>query len=236
MLITNTILTAEPRWMRQDRTMRTRRRRLATTAGIYLAIQVLATEALAQDQDRCRFLCPPQIEVTPSITINNLLFPPRVAELPDGIPERLTRESEFEFVLSADIPTRLSRLGFTIEAHWTPWSSTDVNPFTGRTADDLGASAIRDNPVELEFETNIGLITEEQTNRWFEVHFDVVDNFSPAHARRIEAAIRTSWTSSSIRRYRCSIGCRRIGTGSETSTSRARLITWQPDCRKQATR
>jgi hypothetical protein len=35
--------------------------------------------------------------------------------------------------------------------------------------------------VELEFETNFGLITEDQMRGCRGVHFDVADNFSPAH-------------------------------------------------------
>ena len=141
-------------------------------------MQAFPTVAAAQDQDRCRLFCQPEIEIAPTITINNLLFPARVAELPDRAPQRQTRDTEFEFVIGVDIPTRFSRLEFSIEAHWTPFSNTDANPFTGRTADDLGASAIRDNPVELEFETQFTLITEDQTGGWLGAHVDVVDNFS----------------------------------------------------------
>jgi hypothetical protein len=149
-------------------------------AAVCLTVQAMATKAAAQDQDRCRFFCQPEIEITPAITINNLLFRARVAELPDGVPQRETRETEFEFVLAADIPTRFPRLEFSIETHWTPFSNTDANPFTRRTADDLGASAIRDDPVELEFKSQFTLITEDQTSDWVARHFDLVDNFSAA--------------------------------------------------------
>jgi hypothetical protein len=157
-----------------------KRRRIITTAAICLMMQALTTVAAAQNQDRCRFFCQPQIEIAPTLTINNLVFPARVAELPDGVPQRQTRATEFEFVIGVDIPTRFSRLDFSIEAHWTPFSKTDANPFTGRTAGDLGASAIRDNPVELEFETQFTLITGDQTGGWLAMHFDVVDNYSAA--------------------------------------------------------
>jgi hypothetical protein len=154
--------------------------RWVTIAAICLTVQVMTVEVAAQDQDRCRFLCAPTIEVAPTITIDNILFPPRVAEPPDGVPQRLTREVELEIVVSADIPTRLPRLGSTLEMHWTPLSSTGVNPFTGRSAEELGASAVRDNHVELEFEINLALIQEDVTGGWLAVHFDIVDNFSPA--------------------------------------------------------
>ena len=111
--------------------------------------------------------------------VPNLLFP-RVSLTCLRRSLRLTRELEFEIVLSADIPTKLPRLGFTLEVHWTPLSSTDVNPFTGQTAEELGAAAIRDNHVELESEINLALIQEERTGGWLAMHFDIVDNFSPA--------------------------------------------------------
>ena len=153
---------------------------VTTIATIFLTVQFTAADVAAQDKTRCRFLCAPTIEVAPTITIDNLLSPPRVAEPPDSVPQRLTREAEFEMVVSADIPTRLPRLEFTLEVHWTPLSSTAVNPFTGRTADELGSSAIRDNHVELESEINVTLIREERTGGWLGMHFDIVDNFSPA--------------------------------------------------------
>jgi hypothetical protein len=155
-------------------------RRLVTIAAIGLTVQILTVEAAAQGKDRCRVICAPTIEVAPTITIDNILFPPHVAEPPEAVPQRLAREVDLEIVVSADIPTRLPRLGSTVEMHWTPLSSTEVNPFTGRSAEELGASAVRDNHVELEFEINLALIQENLTGGWLAVHFDIVDNFSPA--------------------------------------------------------
>ncbi|HYN09799.1 MAG TPA: hypothetical protein VES67_20620 [Vicinamibacterales bacterium] len=79
-----------------------------------------------------------------------------------------------------DVPTKLPRLGFTVEAIWTPFGGTASNPFTGRQAANLGVTQIRDNPVELEFEINLGVIEEHQTGGWLGAHFDIVDKFSPA--------------------------------------------------------
>ena len=157
-----------------------RRRPVAMTGAICLTVQMMSVEAAAQEQRPCRFVCAPTIEVAPTGTVNNLLFAPRVADLPNGVPQRLTRDVEFEMVVSADIPTSLPRLGFTLEVHWTPLSSTAANPFTGRTAEELGTSTVRDNHVELESEINVALIKEDRTGGWLAVHFDIVDNFSPA--------------------------------------------------------
>src|SRR5688500_3437730 len=77
--------------------------RVRTIATICVAIQAMSMDAAAQEQNRCRWLCAATIEAATSVTINNLLFPPRVAEIPDGVPQRLTRELDFELVLSADI-------------------------------------------------------------------------------------------------------------------------------------
>ena len=157
-----------------------RRRSVAVTVAMCFTILTMAIETAAQDKEPCRFVCAPTIEVAPTATINNLLFAPRVADLPNGVPQRITRDVEFELVVSADIPTRLPRLGFTLEVHWTPLSSAAANPFTGRTAAELGTSGVRDNHVELESEINVALIKEDRTGGWLDVHFDIVDNFSPA--------------------------------------------------------
>ena len=84
-------------------------------------------------------------------------------------------------IVSLGIPTAISWLGFTLEAIWAPFARTSTNPFTGETAEVLGKSALRDNPVELEFELNLHFLTHEMTGGWIGAHFDVVDQFSPAH-------------------------------------------------------
>lgn len=68
----------------------------------------------------------------------------------------------------------------TLEAIWAPFAGTDTNPFTGRTARDVGKDEIRDNAVELEGEINFSLVTFEETGEWLDAHFDVVDQFGPA--------------------------------------------------------
>lgn len=142
-----------------------------------LAWAMLAAPVSAQE--RCRFLCAPSLNVEPTVTFSNLFNRHRV-HTSDGTTETATREPELEIILALDIPTRLPRLGFTVEAIWTPFGSTSVNPFTGQTASDLGVSDIRDNPVELEFEANLTWLRSEQTAGWVSSHFDIVDKFSPA--------------------------------------------------------
>ena len=58
-----------------------------------------------------------------------------------------------------------------------------VHPRVGRAAE-LGASAIRDNHVELESEINVALIKEDRTGGWLDVHFDI-----PEPMRRLECRI-----------------------------------------------
>jgi hypothetical protein len=61
--------------------------------------------------------------------------------------------------------------------------------------------------VELEFESQFTLITEDQTSGWVARHFDLGTISAPPNARRIAAPTRTSSTSSLIRPSRFSIGC-----------------------------
>jgi len=98
-------------------------------------------------------------KIEPTFTIENLAARHRVITT-DGITERANRERVFETALAIDLPTKVPRLGFTMEAIASPFSD--------------------DNTVELEFESNFDVITESLTRGWPTSHFDVVDQFSPA--------------------------------------------------------
>jgi hypothetical protein len=137
---------------------------------------MLATPAAAQP---CRLLCTPSIKVEPTVTVSNLFKRHRVIN-DDGVTETATRGRDFEMIIAVDIPTRLPRLAFTFEAIWTPFGRTSRNPFTGKSASELGVATIRDNPVELEFEINLKWLRSEQTGGWVSSHFDIVDKYSPA--------------------------------------------------------
>ena len=139
--------------------------------------------AQAQHKDKCVVLCMPELKFEPTVTITNLFSPPTVAELEEGRPARTTklkREAEFELIFAVDIPTEIPRLGLTVEAIWTPFLGTSSNVFTGATAAELGVEEIDDNPVELEIEVNLALLEPEQTGGWLDIHFDIVDQFSPS--------------------------------------------------------
>jgi hypothetical protein len=110
-------------------------------------------------QDPCRFICDVEFKVEPTFTIENLANRHRVTTS-DGVTSRVNREWVFETVLAVDMPTRIQRLGFTVEAIASPFSD--------------------DNAVELEFEANFHWLTEAPTKGWVTSHFDVVDQFSPA--------------------------------------------------------
>lgn len=120
---------------------------------------VLVPSAAAAQQDQCRFICGVEFKIEPTFTIENLANRHRVIAA-DGIIERANRERVFETVLAVDMPTKIPRLGFTVEAIASPFSD--------------------DNTVELEFEANIDVITESLTRGWVTSHFDIVDQFSPA--------------------------------------------------------
>ena len=120
---------------------------------------VTQAAALAQEADKCRFICELEWKVEPTFTIENLANRHRVVT-PDGVVERVERERVFETVLALDFKTKVARLGFTAEAIASPFSD--------------------DNSVELEFESNFYWLTESMSRGWVTSHFDVVDQFSPA--------------------------------------------------------
>jgi hypothetical protein len=138
----------------------------------------------AQQAERCRILCAPALKIEPTFTVEHLFRAPLVETIEDGVvveSARETRETVFELIFALDVPTALRRVGLTLEAIFKPFGSTDVNPFTGASADAIGRNAIRDNGVEIEAELNIHLLTGKETGGWVSSHVDVVDQFSPAH-------------------------------------------------------
>ena len=142
---------------------------------LFLAVPV---NGFSQDRDRCRVLCAPELSVQPTATVNNVFAPARIIRA-DGTPQRQQRATEFDMVVSVDLPTRISWLEFTIEASVAPFES--------------------DNTPELEFEVSLTWLAPERTRRWISSHVDLVDSFSAAgrpadhraytHKLDIEAAI-----------------------------------------------
>ena len=130
------------------------------TRALRLALLVLCLPASAAAQEKpCRFICELEWKVEPTFTIEHLANRHRIVT-PDGLTERVNRELVFETVLALDLATRVPRLGFTIESIFSPASD--------------------DNAVELEFETNLYLLTGRETGGWISSHFDVVAQLSPA--------------------------------------------------------
>lgn len=123
---------------------------------------LLVRPASAQAQapaPSCRFICELEWKFEPTFTIENLANRHRVVT-PDGVTERVNRESVFETILALDMKTKVPRLGFTAELSATPFSD--------------------DNSAELELESNFYWLTEPMSRGWVTSHVDVVDQFSPA--------------------------------------------------------
>jgi len=127
--------------------------------SVAFAILLTGATAPAFAQEECRFICEVEFKVEPTFTIENLFSPHRTVS-PEGATERARRERVFETVLAVDMGTKLPWLGLTVEAITAPFSD--------------------ENDVELEFESNFQVITEEMTRGWVSAHFDVVDKLSPA--------------------------------------------------------
>ena len=152
---------------------------LGCCAGAPLAAQT--------DDERCFFLCVPELKIEPTFTVENVFSPHTVAEM-DGDEQigitRAEREWVFETILALDVPTSIPRVGFTFETIFIPFASSDDNPFTGATAEELGRSSIRDNTPEVEIELNLEWLRTEDTKGWVSSHFDIVDKFSPSERPR----------------------------------------------------
>lgn len=144
---------------------------VGAAARVTVGFLALATSATllnpaaltAQESESCRLLCVPELNFEPTLSVENLFAPPRVAVVRDGGVRdtvQLGREAVFEAILAVDIPTQLPRVGLTVEAIWPPFEDG--------------------NEVELEGEVKIVLLTGEETDGWVGAHFDIVDQFSPA--------------------------------------------------------
>ena len=133
------------------------------------AVLVGTSQAAAQKPPPCRLLCAPDLGVEPTMTLTNAFRAARMIQ-PDGTAGRQPREIKFDLVLSLDLPSRASWLGFTIEASLQPLD--------------------RESPPELEFEANVIWLAADRTSGWLSSNVDVVDNFSPDE-RRTESGAYT---------------------------------------------
>ncbi len=134
-------------------------------------------------QERCAFLCVPDVKIEPTVTIEHLFGAARIQEI-DELGDAVAttteeRESVFELILAVGIPTEIPRVGFTVETIFVPFGETDIQPFTGATAAEAGRASLRDNGIEVELELNLSILEPEQTAGWIESHFDIVDKISP---------------------------------------------------------
>ena len=126
--------------------------RLAWTGAAVTAAALLtlvASEAAAQDQERCALFCTPTLLLEPTWTVERPTDGPRVIDV-EGKRAWLRREGVFELVLAVDVPTRWRRISLTAESIFSPAST--------------------DNVVELGFELNLNLLHDEQTGGWMSSH------------------------------------------------------------------
>ena len=141
------------------------------------------TPLRAQKPDRCFFVCRPELKLEPGFTVENLFSRHRIAEFEGDEQIRVTRaerEVVFETSLALDIPTEIPRVGFTVETIFIPFASGSGNPFTGKTAQEIGRTSIRENSPQVELELNLELLRPEDTKGWVGNHFNIVDKISPA--------------------------------------------------------
>ena len=157
--------------------------RAAFVVSMLVACGLLPTTV--SGQQRCAFLCVPDVKIEPTLTIEHLFGAARIEEL-DELDDSVvlatateTREAVFELILAVGIPTEIPRVGFTIETIFVPFGETGTHPFTGAAAAEAGRASFRDNGIEIELELNLTILDPEQTGGWVESHFDIVDKISP---------------------------------------------------------
>lgn len=157
--------------------------RVAAVLPALALIAVLDARPAVAQTTGCRIVCTPELKIEPTFTVENLFRPATVETLEDGRvveTSRAKRDRAFELIFALEVPTTIPRVGLTLEAIFVPFGETDVNPFTGVSAGELGRSAVRDNGIEIEAELNFSLFDTDRTGGWLSSHVDVVDKFSPA--------------------------------------------------------
>jgi hypothetical protein len=155
----------------------------APLAGALLARPALAQQEFlrpAAAKKDCKLLCAPKFSISPSIQVTNVFDSPRVRSLEDGSVRELESKENFILFFTTVIPTAIPRTSLEMQIGWTPWADRDSNPFTGFTADDLNEEDIDANEVVIDMGVNLELVRMKDTNGWFGLTFEVLDNFGPA--------------------------------------------------------
>ncbi len=156
---------------------------VAALAGALLARPAPAQQEFlrpAAAKKECKLLCAPKFSISPSIGVTNVFDSPRVLSLPDSTVRELESEENFFLFLTMVIPTAIPRTSLEMQVGWAPWADRDSNPFTGFTADDLDEDDIDANELTVDLGVNFDLIRMKDTNGWFGLTFEVLDNFTPA--------------------------------------------------------
>ena len=102
---------------------------LRTITILALGCCVLPPSLTAQNDDKCFFLCRPELKIEPTFTVENIFSRHRVAEM-EGDEQvsvtRAEREVVFETIFALDIPTEIPRVGFTFETIFLPSPTTTL--------------------------------------------------------------------------------------------------------------
>lgn len=127
---------------------------------VFLCCFAVPPHLQAQDE-KCFFLCQPELKIEPTFTWENVFRRHQVAETDENGKTTIVtarRERVFETVAAIDVPTTVPRLGFSFEAI--------VKPF------------VKGSSPELELEFNLEWLQSEKTGGWIGSHFDIVDKYS----------------------------------------------------------
>lgn len=142
--------------------------RLAVVALLGFVMPRVASAQEGEAGGGCVVLCTPELDLEPTLTVENLFARPRVEDVSSGDITRLEQGLGLEVILALGVPTELPYVGLTLEAIFKPF--------------------VDDNDLEFEGELNLIFLRPERTAGWVEGHFDIVDQFSPAERPGTEAA------------------------------------------------
>lgn len=149
------------------------------------ALPLLARPGFAQEA-RCNVLCAPILLSQSGFITTNLFNPPTLQPVdtagnPTGAPFEVDSDTDLNLRFTMVVPTELERLSLYTLFQWPiNAGGASSNPFTGRTAAQLGEDELDANAPAIVYGVSFGLILPRQTRGWFAAAFNLQGIFSPA--------------------------------------------------------
>lgn len=153
---------------------------IARRAALLVLAALATAPATASAQQPCeRLLCSPAWFAQPGLMMTNVVDAPALRSA-DGRIGRLGAKADFLIRFGLALPTRIPRTSLFGAMQWAPFADASGNPFTGRSADELGVEAVDANAPRLVYGLVYEAIQPGGTAGWASADLRLLMLFSPA--------------------------------------------------------